>query len=82
MDDFEILLNMHKKKQENIEKISNALINTSKKAENLDTKLPNGSTQQVTLYQNNGKTVFTTSVDNKNVMTFSTRKQLLDYLEE
>jgi hypothetical protein len=34
----------------------------------------------VSAFNSSGKEVYTSSKDGKNVMTFSTKKQLLDYL--
>jgi hypothetical protein len=43
--------------------------------------LPDGSKQKVTqIFDNSGKPVYSVSHNDKNVMTFSTKKQLLEYL--
>lgn len=70
-------------KKDKINLIANALKSSALEAKNTDVKLQDGSVQQVTQTINPfGREVYVVSNNNKNTVTFSTKKQLIDYLKE
>ena len=80
MNEFEAFIKKENERREDINKLADVLKNNinAKHAEKI---LPDGSKQMVTKsFDPWGKEVFTASKDGKNVMTFSNKKQLLDYL--
>ena len=82
MNEIDIITEHYNAKQAKIKAISDVLAKKSTKISNVE--LPDGSTQTVSQTQNpfSGKPVYTVAKDDKNVMTFATKKQLLDYLGE
>ncbi len=70
-------------RQNKISQIANALKSSALEPKNIDTKLEDGSVQQVTQTINPfGKELFVVSNNNKNTVTFSTKQQVIDYLKE
>ena len=71
----------YEKNKSNIDTIANALKQTANTTKNGETILPDGSIQKVSKSLGaNGKPVFTVTKNDKNTMTFSTKKQLTEYL--
>jgi len=82
MNEFEKFLQRENERKSNIDTIANAL-KSNFETKNAERVSPDGSKQMATKSFNPfGKEVYTASKDGKNVMTFSTKKQLLDYLGE
>lgn len=82
MNDFDKFKELHDKKQEQIKKLSEALKKdiAPKIAETQNT---DGSKNKVIKNYNPwGKEIYTVSKDEKDVMTFGTKKQLMDYLDK
>ncbi len=71
------------KSRAKIDNIANALKATQFEHKTAEKSLADGSKQQVFQMQGrDGKPVYVASRDDKNTMTFSTKKQLMDYLDE
>ncbi len=71
------------KKRAKIDNITNALKATQFESKTAEKQLSDGSKQQVFQTQGrDGKPVYVASKDDKNTMTFTSKKQLLDYLDE
>jgi hypothetical protein len=80
MNEYEKFFQREHERKSNIDTIANAL-KSNFETKNAETISPDGSKQMVTKsFNSSGKEVYTSSKDGKNVMTFSTKKQLLDYL--
>jgi len=80
MNEYEKFIQKENERKANIDKLSQAL-KSNFEPKNAEKILPDGSKQMVTKTFNPfGKEIFTASKDGKNVMTFSNKKQLLDYL--
>ena len=75
-------IKMTEDKRAKIDAIANALKFSTTEPKIAETILPDGSKQKVTQLFDGGKTTFSISSNDKNVMTFATKKQLLDYLGE
>jgi hypothetical protein len=82
MNEFEKFIKKENERKANINQIANAL-KSNFEPKNAEKILPDGTKQMVTKSFNPfGKEIYTASKDGKNVMTFSNKKQLLDYLGE
>ena len=82
MNEFEAFIKREEERKSKINTIANAL-KSNFEPKNAETISPDGSKQMVTKsFNSSGKEVYTSSKDGKNVMTFSSKKQLLDYLGE
>jgi hypothetical protein len=80
MNEYEKFIQKENERKANIDKLSQAL-KSNFEPKNAEKILPDGSKQMVTKTFNPfGKEIYTASKDGKNVMTFSNKKQLLDYL--
>lgn len=83
MDIQEKFIKENIERQNKISQIANALKSSALEPKNIDTKLEDGSVQQVTQTINPfGKELFVVSNNNKNTVTFSTKQQVIDYLKE
>ena len=81
MNEYDAFIKKENERKANIDKLANAL-KSSFEPKNAEKILPDGTKQMVTKSFNPfGKEVYTASRDGKNVMTFSNKKQLLDYLD-
>jgi hypothetical protein len=81
--DVESFIKFTEKKRADIELITTALKKTQFENKTSEVTLPNGSKQQVSKSLDaSGKPIFTTSRDDKNTMTSTNPKQLVDYSEE
>jgi len=82
MNEFENFIKKENERRTNINKLAEVL-KSNLDAKNAEKILPDGTKQMVTKSFNPfGKEIYTASKDGKNTMTFSTKKQLLDYLGE
>ena len=80
MNEYEKFIQKENERKANIDKLSQAL-KSNFEPKNAEKILPDGSKQMVTKTFNPfGKEIYTASKDGKNVMTFSNKKQLLEYL--
>lgn len=80
MNEYEAFIKKENERKENISKIADAL-KSNLQAKHAEKILPDGTKQMVTKqFDPWGKEVYSASKDGKNVMTFSSKKQLLDYL--
>lgn len=80
--DIKSFIDMTEKKRAKVSDLTKALKATQFENVSLSTKLPDGSTQNVFVnLDKTGKAIYTACKDDKNIMTFSNKKQLLDYLE-
>ena len=80
MNEYEKFIQKENERKANIDKLSQAL-KSNFEPKNAEKILPDGSKQMLTKTFNPfGKEIYTASKDGKNVMTFSNKKQLLDYL--
>ena len=80
MNEYKKFIQKENERKANIDKLSQAL-KSNFEPKNAEKILPDGSKQMVTKTFNPfGKEIYTASKDGKNVMTFSNKKQLLDYL--
>jgi hypothetical protein len=74
-------IKMTESKRAKIDAIANALKFSTSEPKVAEKKLPDGSNQKVTqITDSSGKQIFSVSKDDKNVMTFTTKKQLMDFL--
>ena len=81
--DIESFINMTEKKRAKISDLKHALQATQFDNKFIDTKLPDGSNQNIGMTMDkSGRNLYTVSKDDKNTMTFGDKKQLLDYLKE
>jgi hypothetical protein len=82
-DSFEKILKMEADRKERINKIAEAVKSNSILPKNAEKILPDGTKQMVTksldLF---GKEVYTVTNNDKNVMSFTTKKQLMDFLKD
>lgn len=82
-DSFEKILKMEADRKERINKIAEAVKSNSILPKNAEKILPDGTKQMVTksldLF---GKDVYTVTNNDKNVMSFTTKKQLMDFLKD
>ena len=82
MEDFEKFINLHNQKKEKIAKLADAIQNLSSiEPKFAEKELPDGSTQKIgKVINSTGLPVYTVSKDDKNIMTFTSKNQLFDYL--
>ncbi len=81
MNEYDAFIKKENERKANIDKLANAL-KSNLEPKNAEKILPDGTKQMVTKSFNPfGKEVYTASRDGKNVMTFSNKKQLRDYLD-
>jgi|688.fasta_scaffold01888_15 hypothetical protein len=81
--EIESFKNMTVESRAKIELIKKALNQTQFKNKVAETNSPNGSKIQIfETLDKNGKQVYRATENDKNVMTFSTKKQLLNYLKD
>jgi hypothetical protein len=82
-DSLEKVLKMQQERQERINKIAEAVKSNSIEPKTAEKILPNGTKQMVTKALDfSGKEVYTVSNDDKNFMSFTTKKQLMDFLKD
>lgn len=82
MDEFAKLKALHEEKQAKIKKLSEAL-SKDVAPKIAETQNVDGSKQKVTKSYNPwGKEIYTVAKDEKNVMTFGSKKQLIEYLDK
>lgn len=71
----------YNKSKQKIDAIKNKLSETSLKDAHVSYKRPDGYTKEISQMNINGKKVYQTYENGKNVMTFTSEQSLKDYLE-
>jgi hypothetical protein len=81
MNDFEKFKQIEEQRKNNINQIAQKLSEGfTSGAKNLDAKLADGSTVEVTSMAHNGRDIFIVSKNNKNTMTVTSKESLKDLI--
>lgn len=83
MTDEEKFIMLNNKRREEITKIANALKNDSIVPKSCDYKRSDGSIDQITkATDRNGLDIFSVTKNDKNTMTFTSKDQVIDFLNK